>query len=318
MRLLITGATGFIGTHLVEHFKKLSEVDEIITVGSSYKSHTKITLDRKLTRSYWCDLSVKSEVDSMFSSLRSEGKKIDAVIHLAGQANPRLDPTNPGRIWESNVIATQNLLENMNPSMKMVFASSIVVYGWTSEHAFSELDTPHPTSVYGLTKYASEQLLYLYRDQKGVDCRILRLPAVVGTGLTHGILRDFIIKAKNDNPEFPIFGDPPGSTKPYLHVSDVCQAFEMMTTTPSLFFNTLNFSASNEISCDVIADLVMSECGVEKKKVWQGATVNIPGDSLFLRANPKRAYADGWKPKYKDSESAICRAVKDILDAHSY
>jgi UDP-glucose 4-epimerase len=233
----------------------------------------------------------------------------------------------PTAILDDNIKATHNLLHWCKEGTHFLFASSIVVYGnsvsyaistqdYTEEHVKWQTDwvepvtedaTCNPTSLYGITKLASEHLIKAYSEYRGIKYKILRLCATVGPGLSHGILYDFIRKVKTEE-TLTMLGDCPGSCKPYLHVDDVVSAFTLLLNEKR--DAVLNICSRWSITVDEIADIVMEELGISKEKIWAGAGANWKGDNPHLAANPDRATHFGWDREL-DSVEAMRKAVRE-------
>lgn len=159
MKLLITGASGFIGKEIIS---KLCGKMEIITLG------------RKTNADLGCNLSTDIPVIPF----------VDIVIHAAGKAH-----TVPGNLIEKedffkvNVEGTQNLLkglENNKTLKKFIFLSSVSVYGLTAGTLINEQAPLLATDSYGQSKIAAEQLIVNWCTAKNIDYYILRLPLVAG------------------------------------------------------------------------------------------------------------------------------------------
>src|SRR3990167_10107651 len=232
MKVLITGSTGFIGRNLLELSKSNTEYNEIYTVARTYnQSH----IEGKHKSHFCVDLSVQSEVEYLFTRI-----KPDIIFHLAGEANPKINNKDINRHITINIKGTHNLLRFCPDGCKFIYTSSVFIYGdGRSEFPYFEtdIDITKPTSLYGYSKLMGENLVDYYANRKLVGISA-RLCANIGLGMTHGILKDFLKKAKSDNPEFEILGDKPGSCKPYMYVLDTCSA--LMAIAKNIYSKKLN------------------------------------------------------------------------------
>jgi UDP-glucose 4-epimerase len=209
VRVLVTGAGGYIGRHLIPKLK--AEGHEVIQV-------LRIPLDSldpsdpylAWHSSECCEANLATvDVDSMLSVERMQN--IDTVIHLAGRVEINLLP-NPkgadlppipgpcdiGALYRDNVLATANVLDYcLKAGVKhLIFASTQAVYGMGSDDindgfkAWAEFD---PLDHYATSKLCSEELLKIGRTQ-GLSVSILRLPGVFGgdrkTGAVYNMCRD--------------------------------------------------------------------------------------------------------------------------------
>ncbi len=321
MKVLVTGGTGFIGTHLVRHIRALADFmdnpleNEVRTISRRRISGKKqgrgfifyAPTGQDVTGHYdealqhfSFDLTDRKGVQRMFSYYQP-----DIIFHLA--ANPMVK--NPEGIFRDNVESTQNLLTYCPEGCRFIFASSIVIYGDGREPKPVEYDIPKPTSEYGITKIASEHLVNMF-TKRGKVCGVnLRLCATVGSGLTHGVIFDFIRKLK-ENDKLDILGLFPGSKKPYLHVDDAIKAFMLMINKDKLK-GTFNVVPDNEINIEELAKAVMDGLDLLKPINWLGEEANWVGDNRYLCASNYLIKYMGWNPSYT-SFDAIRQCVKEI------
>jgi nucleoside-diphosphate-sugar epimerase len=168
MKAFVTGATGFVGSHLVDRL--LDEGFEVYC------------LKRKTSNTRWLDgKNIHYVEGDLYSNdiLEETIKDMDYVFHIAGV----LKSKNKAGYEKGNNLATKNLIEitnKINPDLKkFVHISSLAVCGPTpDENPIDENKTPKPITNYGITKYKAEQEVLKYRDRMQVV--IIRPPAVFG------------------------------------------------------------------------------------------------------------------------------------------
>ena len=224
MNILVTGAAGFIGSHLGE--KLLKEGYKVIGVDnfdSFYAREIKEKNLEGLRKSpdytfYQLDLKQKNGFDQI-------KEQIDAVIHLAAKAGVLPSIKDPQGYLATNVGGTQNLLEFMQQRKinKFLFASSSSVYGNNRKVPFSETDlVDNPISPYAFSKKACELLNYTYHYLYKIDVLNLRFFTVYGPRQRPDLaIHKFFNLIKSDTP-IPIYGD--GSTaRDYTFVKDTVQ-----------------------------------------------------------------------------------------------
>ena len=169
--ILITGGTGFIGSHTCVTL--LSEGYNVYLIDSLVNS-TKISLlkieeifrnknidiTNKL-RFFEGDIRKKDFIDYVFKTALKEKKAIDGVIHFAGLKAVAESVIKPLNYWENNVLGSYNLIKIMeeNNCKTIVFSSSATVYGNTSEDFLKEDFSLAPTNPYGITKLTVEKML---------------------------------------------------------------------------------------------------------------------------------------------------------------
>ena len=194
MRYLVTGAAGFIGSHLVEAL--LTQGHEIVAVDcfTDYYDPT-----RKEENAAAFDVS---RLDLAADDLALDG--FDGVFHLAGQPGVRPSFSEFDTYVRRNLIATQKVFESAARSgTRVVFASSSSVYGDAESYPTAEDASPRPISPYGITKHACEQLAYAY----SIDAVVLRYFTVYGPRQRPDMAFARIVDALARGASFQLYGD---------------------------------------------------------------------------------------------------------------
>jgi UDP-glucuronate 4-epimerase len=184
MRVLVTGAAGFIGYHVSERL--LARGDEVIGIDNlnDYydpalkRARLDNLLGRKLFAFERVDIAEQAGVADLFVR-----HKFDRVVHLAAQAGVRYSIENPQAYVQSNLVGFANILEGCrrNEVGHLVFASSSSVYGANTTVPFRAGDhTDHPVSLYAATKKANEVLAHSYAHLYRLPVTGLRFFTVYG------------------------------------------------------------------------------------------------------------------------------------------
>lgn len=183
-KVILTGAAGFIGSHLAKRLLEMGvEVVGIDNINDYYdvslKYHRLSLLEEYENFTFIrCDISNKDELNRIF-----EEHKADVVINLAAQAGVRYSIENPQVYIDSNVIGFFNILEacRNNPVKHLVYASSSSVYGNSDKVPFSVDDrVDNPISLYAATKKSNELMAYTYSHLFGIPATGLRFFTVYG------------------------------------------------------------------------------------------------------------------------------------------
>ena len=183
MKILVTGAAGFIGMHcaarLLERGAQVVGIDNL----SPYYS-VQLKKDR-LARLQHAQFSFTQldVADAGALSKLFESHKPDRVLHLAAQAGVRYSLENPAAYVDTNLVGFANLLEccRRHPPQHLVFASSSSVYGTNTELPWSESqNVDHPVSLYAATKKSNELLAHAYSHLYGLNATGLRYFTVYG------------------------------------------------------------------------------------------------------------------------------------------
>lgn len=298
MKILLTGKTGFIGRHLETYFSKLDAIAELHCTVRRQEDANGI-FDHVL------DLTDRFAVKNLLNQI-----KPDVILHFAANPTTRLDNDNPTLITSNNIVSTQNLLHYAPQGCRFIFASTILVYGETPTFT-TEKVSPNPTSVYGASKLACEGLVSAYTNMGLINGISLRLCATIGPNLTHGILYDFMRKIYSDSKEFEILGDSPGSSKPFLHVKDVCRASRFFIANKHLVGN-YNLAPMDNISALDIAEIVMGTTNIIKPIKFLGKDSLWIGDNSLLKIDNNKLLNTGFYLKYPTSTIVVSSVIREI------
>ena len=184
MKILITGAAGFIG--MTAGLRLLARGDEVVgldNLNDYYEVSLKENRLARLTghpnfRFVKLDVADRPGMERLFAT-----EKFDKVIHLAAQAGVRYSLQNPHAYVDSNLVGFTNILEGCrhNQVAHLVYASSSSVYGGNTKMPFSEADSvDHPVSLYAATKKANELMAHTYSHLFGLPTTGLRFFTVYG------------------------------------------------------------------------------------------------------------------------------------------
>lgn len=298
MKILVTGSTGFIGKHLADI---LIEQGHEVT-GISKHSVRNSPQDERYVHRH-CNLADLKAVQILMDMVEPE-----AVFHLAANPNVRMDTAKPTQITLDNVLATHNLLASCKPETRFVYVSSAAVYGDRSIPFHEEYSEASPTSIYAWSKRSSEELVWLFDKQERVQGVVLRPTANVGPGATHGVVKDILEKLKSDSPDLKLFGESPGSCKPYTYVVDTAQAIATIGLHAHAIAETVNIGVGDAMTVLEVAQTLMDATGIYKPISWSGFT--WVGDNPRVQICNAKAFTFGWMPKFPTSKQAVFYAGK--------
>ena len=177
MKVLVTGAAGFIGSTTARRL--LARGDEVVgldNLNDYYdvnlkKARLAILQKEPNFRFEFLDLANREGMEKLFA-----GSRFDRVVHLAAQAGVRYSIQNPHAYVDSNVVGTLNVLEGCrhNAVQHLVYASTSSVYGANTNMPFSvHQNVDHPLSLYAATKKANELMAHTYAS-------LYKLPVKIG------------------------------------------------------------------------------------------------------------------------------------------
>jgi UDP-glucuronate 4-epimerase len=184
MKILVTGAAGFIGFHTA---KQLLERGDTVVGLDNFNDYYDVSLkesratvldDFEKFSMARIDLADREAMEALFAK-----QKFDKVIHLAAQAGVRYSIENPHSYIESNIVGTLHILEGCrhNDVEHLTYASSSSVYGANTTMPFSiHQNVDHPLALYGATKKANELMAHTYSNLYGLPTTGLRFFTVYG------------------------------------------------------------------------------------------------------------------------------------------
>ena len=226
MKILVTGAAGFIGYHTVEALLKRGE--RVIGV-DNFNNYYDVSLkEARLSRLQGHSGFEMHRIDisdpSAMEQLAHENQDIDGIVHLAAQAGVRYSLENPFVYIQSNVVGQMVILElarNLPKLQHLVYASSSSVYGGNTKLPFA-LEDPvdHPVSLYAATKRADELMGYCYSHLFQIPMTGLRFFTVYGRWGRPDMAAYIFTKAIFEGRPIQVFnhGD---MKRDFTHVSDI-------------------------------------------------------------------------------------------------
>lgn len=224
MKCLVTGAAGFIGSHLCESLLSLGhEVTGLDDLSGGRKSSVSSILHKDGFYFKKCDITDLNQ-------LKNVPRDYDLVFHLAGLADIVPSIEKPRRYFEVNVGGTLNILEHINKDRieKFLYSASSSCYGLPDKYPTDENSNLQPQYPYALTKLLGEQLVLHWGLVYKIPVLSLRLFNVYGprarTSGTYGAVFGVFLAQKKAGKPLTVVGD--GSqTRDFTYVSDVVNAF---------------------------------------------------------------------------------------------
>ena len=295
-RILVTGAAGFIGSHLVDRL--LDEGHEVTGLDCFTEYYSRAAKQQNLSRALAHERFRFVEGDLLRLDLYALLGEVDKVAHLAGEPGVRCSWGERFSVYtERNVQTTQRLLEaaSRNGRKHLVYASSSSVYGSDNGGPVSEEAPCRPASPYGLSKLAAEELIRLYGRERGVPATILRYFTVYGPRQRPEMaLSRFISLASRGEP-VKVFGDG-NQSREMTYVSDVVDAtVAALEAEPGDLPRAYNVGGGARTTVRDLVRMVGEAVG-EHPEVTHGPTV--PGDVRSIWADLHRTTRElGYEPR---------------------
>ena len=330
MNILVTGGTGFIGSHtcveLLNNNYNVIIIDNLSN--SSIEVLEKIEkITSKKPKFYKIDLCDKEKVKEIFNE-----NKIDAVIHFAGYKAVGESVSNPLKYYRNNLDSTLTLLEVMKEvnCHNLIFSSSATVYGTPKELPIKE-DLPlSTTNPYGTTKLMIERILKdISISDKEMSIIILRYFNPIGShksgllgenpnGIPNNLMPYIVRVATKELPFLNVFGNDYDThdgtgVRDYIHVVDLAKG-HIKALEKSINFKGIEYYNLGTGTGYSVLDLVKTFEKVNNVKIPYKIVNRRPGDIAACFADPTKAYKElGFKAEYgiedmcKDSYNFIIK-----------
>jgi len=298
MKLLITGGSGFVGSHLCDNYvqKKDTHVT-CLDVGN---------LDNVAHLIHEGNFSVVPVSITDANSLVALGNtaKFDSVIHLAAQIRVDRAKEDPRGTMNINVLGTLNILEMARKCdiAKVLFASSSEVYGSAK---YAPIDEDHPLgtdSVYGASKIAGDRLCHSYAKTYGMDIGILRPFNIFGPRQSGGVISLFIQNVLAGKP--PVIHGDGKQVRDYVYIDDIVSAYDVMLHQKNT--GVVNFGSGVGTDVSTLAKTIISICRKDVSPEYRAAPANT---TKSLIADITKAKSFGWTPRY----SLFTGVMKTVL-----
>jgi nucleoside-diphosphate-sugar epimerase len=282
MRYLVTGAAGFIGSHLAE---ALVAAGHDVTGVDCFTDY----YDQALKEDNAAGIADVLRLDLAEDELDLVG--YDGVFHLAGQPGVRSFGDVFPLYLRRNVLASQRVFEAAaRDGVRVVFASSSSVYGAAERFPTPEDTIPRPISPYGITKLAGEHLAAAYAREFGLDCVVLRYFNAFGPRQRPDMAFARIVNALAAGERFAVFGDGDQS-RGWTYVGDVVDATVAAGARGS---GTFNVGGAIEASLNETIALLEQISG---RSLRVDREPPVPGDQRRTQADTTRIRAElGWSP----------------------
>ena len=310
-RVLITGGAGFLGSHFADAL--VGEADVVLVDNFAAGKRANVADAVKAGARV-----VKRNL--LQGDLRPLFRRVGAVYHFAANPDVRLSKQGPRAHLEQNVLMTYRVLEacRANHVPRLVFASTSTVYGEAKIVPTPEDYGPcEPISLYGASKLACESLASAYAHTYGVQAVLFRMANVVGGRSGHGVVHDLVAKLRRNPRRLEIIGTDPGTSKSYIHVTDVLAGFRAGIDAARDPVAIYNLGSEDAIDVRTIADAVCRELGLgDVAYAWTGGSGGgrgWVGDVRTMGLAVGRLKATGWRPAMT-SEQAVARAAREAWD----
>lgn len=315
MNYLVTGAAGFVGSHLTDALLAAGHdvigLDNLSSGQESFLDSAHRSGRFTFVRGDILDASV----------LRRTMDGVDAVYHMAANADVRGSFASPRTDLEQNTLGTFEVLEAMRHAgtRRIIFASSSAALGEPEIFPTPE-DCPIPaqTSLYGASKMACEGLVAAYCEGYGFEGACFRFVSLLGPRYPHGHVFDFVKQLLADPTRLQILGDGT-QRKSYLHVEDCVRAIlhicdpERSAEGGRTRFDVYHLGVPAFCLVRESAGWICDEMAVAPQLQFGTGNRGWIGDSPFVFLDVRKAMNTGWSPRYS-IEASVRQTVRWLLE----
>jgi len=257
-KVLITGGSGFIGSHIV---RKFTDHNTQVTVFDIQEPQYDIGESATFVKGNIFDID----------SLRKVVAEADTIIHLVGLADAGIAQNDPMKSFQLNVVSLQNVLEVCRTSKekRLVFPSSAAIYGITEDLPIKENFPPSPTNIYSWHKYLCEKMVQSYQKNYGLQYVILRFFNVYGKG-NEGVIGIFLNKAKKKE-IIDSFG--PFQYRDFVYSGDVAEAVYRAVAYDKAVNRIINIGSGKGLQIREILEMV---CEIFPQAKWREIKADFP------------------------------------------
>ncbi len=293
MKILLTGATGLLGSHIKEALLEGRLYTKIVGISRKARHLYEDHPDKEKVNHTDCE----NEYIECYGNLEHDCTRLitqykpEVIIHCAGVATPSFSAKS---LLAGNVQTTFNLLEaSKDLGVQFVYASSIVLENL-------------PFNQYCASKASAEAFIRSYTECYNMKAIVIRPCAIVGKNTSHGLLHDVVRKLQSSDKELTLRGNYPGSVKPFLYAPQLAQVIVNLTKDVTDKHFRVTICPNDSLSVATVAHAVMHELNLYKPIQWD-ETTQYKDDQKYVYGV---CGIDGIMP----SLEAIKLATRDILE----
>ncbi len=298
MRLLVTGAAGFIGSNFVRSWLERQPDDHVVAFDLLTYAGNRSSLDDVEDRIVFVQGDI-ADGDLAERVVRDE--RIDTIVNFAAESHNSLAVVDPTRFFRTNVLGTQALLDVARAVDGVHFhhVSTCEVYGdlaLDSDDAFTEDHPYRPRTPYNASKASADHAVRAYHETYGLPITITNCSNNYGPyQFPEKVIPLFLTNALDDKP-LPLY-EATQNKREWLHVDDHCRAIELVLREGRIG-ETYNVGSGYEASIEEIADAILDL--TRKPRDLKTIVPDRPGhDRRYLLDSTKLRQELGWKPRWE-------------------
>lgn len=311
---LITGAAGFIGSHLVDALlARGCSVVGIDNMKLGRRANLESALQNPRFKLFEADLNDLAACRAILRDVLATSP-ITEAWHLAANSDIRAGVADPDVDLNDTFLTSHNVIKLLREFKipRLAFASTSAIYGVQPGLLVEDMGPLFPISNYGAMKLASEAAISAALESFLEQAWVFRFPNVIGSRATHGAIYDFIQKLRQNPAELEVLGD--GSQeKPYLHVGELVEAMLFIHDHAKDKLNYFNIAPTDGASTvKFMAETAVRLASPNAKIRYTGGSRGWVGDVPKFRYDVSKLLQLGWRPKLS-SDAAVELAVRENL-----
>lgn len=309
-KAIVTGCSGFVGSHLVQ---RLLSIGYHVTGIDNFRTGKPAFMDDFISHPNFefieLDLNSLEKESILFSG-------VDIVYHMAANADVRGGVTNTEVDLQFNLLMTHRILECMrhNGVKRLCFASTAAALGEPEVFPTPEgIATPVQTSIYGASKMSCEHFISSYANCFSIEAYVFRFVSLLGPRYPHGHVIDFVRKLRRDPTVLNVLGDGTAQ-KSYLHIYDCLDAVELVCERlrPAknlvIPYEVYHLGFDGYIKVADSAKLIAKSMNLEPVLQFETSRRGWVGDNPFVHLSTDKIKKLGWEPRY-----TIEASIKDTV-----
>jgi UDP-glucose 4-epimerase len=307
--ILVTGGAGFIGSHVVD---KLIDNNQDVIVFDNLSTGKRKYVNKK-------SIFIKGDIKNL-NELEKVFKKyeLSAVLHIAGQPSIVNSFTDPLNDINTNFVGTVNITQLClkYKVKRLIYASSMTIYGNQKKLPISESANANPINYYGVAKFASERFVHITSERIDLESPLnvtsLRMFNVYGprqslTNPYQGVLAIFLGNVLRSEP-ITIFGDGKQG-RDFVYVEDVAKVWVRVINNKKSFGRVYNIGYGKQTSIMELAMTVIKSCGYDPKKYTIIRKPGRSGDQRYIESDIKIARREIHFTPSTDLENGIRKTL---------
>jgi nucleoside-diphosphate-sugar epimerase len=293
-RVLVTGADGFMGSHLTERLVEMGAIVTAFVRGTSNSGTSELSL-KNIAHLKGKIKIIAGDISNEDSVNIIKREEPSVILHLAASAYVPYSFDHPKEVTAINLTGTLNVMEAaMNSSVeRTVITSSSEAYGTAVRVPINEDHPLNPTSPYAASKAAADRYAFSYWKTYGLPIAIMRPFNTYGPRHIYDVIPKFIKLALEGKP-LTVYGSGE-QTRDFSYVSDTVSGFLLMGSHPAAKGEAVNFGSGREISIGDLAKLIVKSCNSKSQVSFEKGRLAEVGRLLCDYSKANRLF--GWSPK---------------------